>query len=145
MKNSTQNPVSSVGSAFTVFFKLFRGSRKPVKNKSGSEKSKASRKIAAKLRNPYRAVSIISGENPCAAVKAIGRQRFLVENGDTPQLPLAACDAKKCACKYGHHESRRDARGDRRSISGLKTQLHAQSGEAERREKRGRRKSDWEK
>jgi hypothetical protein len=144
MKTSALNPISSVVTAFMVFFKLTPDSRKPNKNKSGSEKSKTSRKTAAKPRNPYRAVSIISGENPCAAVNAIGRKRFLVKDGDVPQLPLAACDTEKCACKYGHHEDRRDAYSDRRTISGLRTQLHVDSGNAERREKRGRRKSDWE-
>jgi hypothetical protein len=144
MNSSDLNPISSVVAALTVFFKLAPDSRKPNKIKSGSEKLKVSRKTAAKPKNPYRAVSIISGENPCAAVKAIGRKRFLVNDGDAPQLPLAACDAEKCACKYGHHEDRRDASGDRRTISGLRTQLHVDSGSKERREKRGRRKSDWE-
>ena len=142
MKTSALSFTSSVVAAFTVFFKFLPGSRKPIKNRSGSEKLKASRKTAAKPRNPYRAVLVISGKNPCAAVKAIGKKRCLVEGGDAPQLPLAACDAEKCACKYGHHEDRRDRDSDRRSISGLKTQLHVGNGNTERREKRGRRESD---
>jgi hypothetical protein len=144
MKTSALSFISSVIAAFTVFFKFPPDSRKPIKNRSGSEKLKASRKTAAKPRNPYRAVLVISGKNPCAAVKVIGKKRCLVEGGDAPQLPLAACDAEKCACKYGHHEDRRDGDDERRTISGLRTQLHVSSGNAEQREKRGRRKSDWE-
>ena len=96
-------------------------------------------------KNPYRAISIVSRENSCAAVKAVGAKRFLVEGGDVPQLPLSDCDVVKCSCKYAHHEDRRDDAGERRAMgSPLKTQLYKQTGEKERREKRGRRSSDWE-
>jgi len=122
--------------------KKLRGPLTPVT--TGARKISSPQQATPKPGNPYRAVSIISGENPCAAVKALGKNRFLVEDEDAPRLPLAECDAEKCACTYGHHEDRRDSDGDRRTISGLRTQLHVGSGESERREKRGRRESDWE-
>ena len=109
-----------------------------------ARKVRSPQKATSRLSNPYRAVSIISGENSCAAVKAIEEKRFLFEDGDAPQVPLAACDAEECACKYTYHEDRRVDDEDRRSISGLRTQLHVDNGQAERREKRGRRKSDWD-
>lgn len=112
--------------------------------KSRAQKPGSSRQGTSKPINQYRATSIISGQNCCAAVEAIGKKRFLVEDRDIPQLPLAECDADKCACKYRHHDDRRDTNEERRTISGLRTQLHEHSGGAERREKRGRRKSDLE-
>ena len=111
---------------------------------TGGRKISAPQLATSRPRNPYRAVSIINSKKPCAAVKSIEKKRFLVEDRDAPQLPLTACDAEKCACKYEHHGDRRDDDGERRTISGLKTQLHVDGGSAERREKRGRRESEWE-
>jgi hypothetical protein len=115
--------------------------------KAASEVKKihSDRNTAPLPKNPYRAISIVSGQSSCAAVKAIGTKRFLVEDGDIPQLPLSDCDVVKCACKYAHHENRRDDGGDRRAMDGsLRTQLFEHTEEKERRKKRGRRSSDWE-
>jgi hypothetical protein len=96
-------------------------------------------------KNPYRAISIVSRKSSCAAVKAIGTKRFLVEDGDIPQLPLSDCDVLKCPCKYAHYEDRRDDDDPRRLLEGsMKTRLYEQTEEKDRREKRGRRSTDWE-
>ncbi len=55
----------------------------------------------------YHAVSIRHQPRCCAAVKAIGDQRFL--STDAPLLPLADCSAPgQCRCRYKHHTDRRD-------------------------------------
>jgi hypothetical protein len=77
-------------------------------------------------------------------VQAFKEQRFLVEDNDTPQLPLPNCDAKKCACTYSHHADRREENDDRRGPPGLRSDLQLYAREEDRRRKRGRRKSDWE-
>ena len=95
-------------------------------------------------RNPYRATSIIFNDGACDAVKAIGDKRFLDVERITPALPLPDCDAPKCDCQYANHEDRRVSDEDRRSPSGLKSQLYGGTGEPNRRKrKRGRRKGDW--
>ena len=106
-----------------------------------AEKRHASPKLTSRTGNPYRAISIVCGQNSCAAVKAIGSKRFLIEDSDVPLLPLTECDAENCACKYIHREDRREE-GERRTISGQGTERHLISGKVEQREKRGRRKSD---
>ena len=137
--------VIGIFSVVAVILFLRQGNQGSVTRiKSRAQNSDSPRQGASKPINRYRATSIISGQNSCAAVKAIKKKRFLVEDRDIPQLPLAACDAEKCVCKYKHHDDRRDASHDRRALSGLRTQLHEQSEGAERREKRGRRKSDQE-
>ena len=112
---------------------------------SEAKKSRSGQNANPSPKNPYRAISIVSRESSCAAVKAVGAKRFLVEDGDVPQLPLSDCDVVKCPCKYAHHEDRRDDEDDRRALgSTLKTQLYKQTDDKDRREKRGRRASDWE-
>ena len=108
-----------------------------------SAKLRSARKTPTVPKNPYRATSIVCGENACAEAKTIDGKRFLVD--DTPQLPLSLCDAERCDCKYAHHEDRRDDDGgDRRGPdTSLRTTLY-QHEETERRGKRGRRASDWE-
>ena len=144
MKTSALSFTSSVVAAFTVFFKFPPDSRKPNKNRSGSEKLKASRKTAAKPRNPYRATSIIYDDSACDAVKAIGKKRFLDRDRTTPELPLPDCTTFQCNCKYAYHEDRRVPHEDRRQLSTLQSELYDRAGKPNRRQrKRGRRKSDW--
>ena len=95
------------------------------------------------LDNPYRAVSIAFNAGACEAVQSIGSKRFLV--GETPRVPLPACTASTCSCKYKHHDDRRDSDAERRHPAGMTTQMYSTDGKAERREKEvGRRESDWE-
>jgi len=119
-----------------------RASNKKIN--AGPAKPRSSEKSRPTSKNRYKATSIQCGENSCAAVQAIKDKRFLVVNKDIPPIPLPNCDVKKCTCVYAHHEDRRDQDDDRRGPRGLRSDLHAHALEVDRREKRGRRKSDWE-
>ena len=94
-------------------------------------------------RNPFRATSIEIGSDACTAAQALAGKRFLVADDNIPQLPLRDCDAANCACTYTHHADRREEGVLRRAPSSLRTELHSQTEHAERREKRGRRSTDW--
>ena len=108
------------------------------------KKSKPEKKANSVQLRPYRGTSIVFKDCACDAVKAIGNRRFLHAEGDTPLLPLAACDASTCKCTYIHHDDRRDDDDDRRHIAALRTELYEDSGNTNRRlEKRGRRESDF--
>ncbi|MCB1688904.1 MAG: hypothetical protein KDI33_10475 [Halioglobus sp.] len=93
---------------------------------------------------PYRGISIVFEDCACEAVKKIGSKRFLLSDDDAPMLPLPACDAARCDCKYKHHDDRREEEHDRRFSSTLRTDLYEDSGKENRRagKRRGRRKSD---
>ena len=148
MKTSTIVFLAIIILGIVVVMLTLRAQRlRPNKKKevSGVKKNRSSHKRAPLPRNKYRAVSIKSHENSCAPVKAIGTRRFLVEDKETPQLPLPDCDFAQCACIYIHHEDRRDPEPDRRALGGsLQTQLYEHSESGERRKRRGRRASDWE-
>jgi hypothetical protein len=90
----------------------------------------------ARTANPYHAVSIVPGENACAAAHRFTGQRFLA--AQAPRLPLPTCDAAYCACRFKHHRDRR-AGPRRRSDIGL---LPAHYSGEERRRSRGRRSTD---
>ena len=90
--------------------------------------------------NPYRAVSIKCGKGACKSAKSVEGKRFLL--GRISGLPLPECSASVCNCKFSHHEDRRIDDDSRRIPSGMKTDLYAQHGNTERRERRGRRADD---
>jgi hypothetical protein len=95
-------------------------------------------------RSPYRATSIVPGQQACQAARSIGGRRFLDVEGVTPRLPLADCDLVECNCIYAHHEDRRESQEDRRQPASLATELYDRNGNTNRRQKkRGRRKTDW--
>jgi len=97
----------------------------------------ATKKTIARLR--YHCVSIVGGANACAAAKALAKQRLL--SADAPRLPIATCDKPDaCACKYRHHDDRR-AGPRRASEDGSPARPWEES---ERRNRRGRRDSDFE-
>jgi hypothetical protein len=77
----------------------------------------------------------VSGGSACAAARACKDKRYL--STEAPRLPLAACDAASCKCKYRHFEDRRA--GDRRADDPLPG---AKPPAANRREKKGRRAED---
>ena len=113
------------------------------RNTSPTKKSNSTKTVKPQQLKPYRGTSIAFEESACDAVKAIGRKRFLLSDGDTPMLPLSGCDASRCKCKYMHHDDRRDDDHDRRLSAALKTELYEDTGSENRRLKtRGRRKSD---
>lgn len=58
-----------------------------------------------RVTNPYHAVSIIPGPDPCDAVKACAGVRFLSK--EAPRLPVDGCGRSDCRCHYAHHDDRR--------------------------------------
>ncbi len=99
-----------------MFDGLFAALRKRLGTKDAQTASTpALRPVARNPRQPpampastrWHAVSIKPGTKACeAALKAEGL-RFLAK--DAPRLPLADCDSSACACRYRHHDDRRDA------------------------------------
>lgn len=127
-----------------VFVLLWKQTGQGKKNAQNTrEKSRTQKKSRPKPANPYRAVSIRAGLIRCPAVETVEGRRYLVAENDVPELPLGSCNVDKCECKYVHHKDRRDG-DDRRSIIGISGNIHVQTGQEERRVKRGRRKSDME-
>ena len=120
--------------------------RNPTKKKlNPSRKSLAKAKTAAAPTSPYRATSIKYGGDACEAVKALGEQRFLLD--EAPHVPLSNCDSLKCNCRYVRHKDRRSDEGERRAISGATGGVYSNAGNTERRDgagKLGRRASDTE-
>lgn len=100
-----------------------------------------SRRKAAERAVSYRCVGIEPGDrfHACDAVKAVGSRRFLP--GETPTLPLRACTADHCSCRYAHFDDRRvdNRRIGRSRPASMPLQL---VGWVERRHGRGRRKAD---
>jgi hypothetical protein len=62
--------------------------------------------------HPYHCVAIHHQDGACAAVKRLSGQRFLSK--EAPPIPLPACDAASCRCRYLHFEDRR-RNGERRN------------------------------
>jgi hypothetical protein len=87
--------------------------------------------------DPYHAVSIVRGQNACDAARRFGGHRFLAQHA--PPLPLPACDAASCTCRFRHHEDRRTR--TRRNDFGLRRGLW--NGD-DRRRSPGRRLEDRE-
>lgn len=55
--------------------------------------------------HPYHCVAIHHRDGACAAVKRLSGKRFLSK--EAPPVPLPACDAASCRCRYVHFEDRR--------------------------------------
>jgi hypothetical protein len=55
--------------------------------------------------HPYHCVAIRHRGGACAAVQRLSGQRFLSK--EAPPVPLPACDAATCHCRYVHFEDRR--------------------------------------
>ena len=89
--------------------------------------------------NPYKAVSIHSYGDVCAAAQQVAGQRFLTD--EAPLIPLEDCTAEKCHCVYRHHSDRRRG-GDRRGHRDTAEEFLATPGYQNRRNTRGRRAGD---
>ena len=89
--------------------------------------------------SPHRAVSIKIGRHACEPAKAQDGQRYL--SAEAPTLPLPGCSSGSCQCAYVHHPDRRDVNAYRRIANTLSSQLRQNNGE-DRRQNRGRRKTD---
>lgn len=109
--------------------------REPAK-KHAPAKAPASSDTTA---HNYQAVSIQCRADACAAAKAIAGKRFLT--AAAPTLPLAGCGAAQCHCSYARHADQRSDEDDRRSVHSLQTELFTRTA-AERRKRRGRRRTD---
>jgi hypothetical protein len=55
--------------------------------------------------HPYHCVAIRYRDGACAAVQRLSGRRFLSK--EAPSIPLLACDAASCRCRYMHFEDRR--------------------------------------
>ena len=86
----------------------------------------------------WNAVAIIAATGGCEAARALKGKRFL--SAEAPRLPLAKCTAPaECRCVYKKYPDRRA--GPRREVE--KTGLQrALPGSEERRNRRGRRRTD---
>lgn len=112
------------------FRNLFRAKQpKPEPNRSAASKS-------ASASNPFHAVSILPGEQACAAAYRSTGQRFL--SREAPKLPLPTCDSFHCTCRFKHHSDRR-AGPRRRNDFGL---MSSQYAGTDRRNNIGRRVTD---
>lgn len=119
------------------------GKGKPSARKQARAIQRKSTSRPVKTGEDFRCTSIKPGGNACEAAKNLEGKRFL--HSDVPHLPLTDCSAAQCSCKYNHHDDRREPTGERRALSGLSTELFAESGNEERRAKakgRGRRSAD---
>jgi hypothetical protein len=96
---------------------------------------------AAEAKDPrFHAVEIHCGSGACAAALKLKAQRFLSRQLP-PALPLPECDrARKCTCKYLHHDDRRDD-ARREADAGIGETAQIQIVENRRRGP-GRRQSD---
>jgi hypothetical protein len=103
----------------------------------GRLKGSAARAAKRFADQPFSAVSIETGWEPCDAAEALEGERFL--SGQAPALPLAGCDAASCDCEYRYHADRRA--GTRRDADlGLPRQRIGP--QVERRDGGGRRAAD---
>ena len=84
----------------------------------------------------WHAVTVLVSPTACCAAQACKGQRFL--SGEAPKLPMAACDAARCECRYRHFDDRRGSprRADE-SGGGVRTRVPVN-----RRVTRGRRLTD---
>jgi hypothetical protein len=87
-------------------------------------------------RHAWHAVMVLASPSACCAAQACKGQRFL--SCEAPKLPMTACDAARCECRYRHFEDRRGKprRADEKG-AGLRARVPVN-----RRASRGRRATD---
>lgn len=96
--------------------------------------------ISITLRNPWRAVRIVSSKDCCEACDRVDGIFLCAE---APRLPLKACtNPKGCRCKYRHLEDRRQGPRRHRDDEFRPPAIEHDFGAAERRRSRGRRVTD---
>jgi hypothetical protein len=130
--------------AFLVIGRMRANSGSTAK-KPPAKTIKAKKRTAppAAQQHPFRATSIVLGESPCEAVRALAEKPYLDKDRNTPLLPLADCTAARCTCKYAHQQDRRDMDEDRRFTSSLQSEIYSTSDNESRRiKRRGRRDYD---
>ena len=92
--------------------------------------------LSRALQRRWHAVTIAGTATCCGAARACKDKRYL--SADAPRLPLAGCDAARCACRYAHFDDRR--RGPRRADE--KGGAPSKPVADDHRSRRGRRTSD---
>jgi hypothetical protein len=85
-------------------------------------------------RSGYHCVEVRAGVRACEAAQYLGNVRFLP--GEAPALPVSGCTEQQCACRYIHHDDRRE--DDRRNPCGLWANLTPAEGERRSRAERRR-------
>ena len=130
--------------AFLVVGRMRANSASTTKKPAAkTAKAKTTTAPPAAQQHPFRATSIVLGENPCEAARALAEQPYLDKDRNTPLLPLADCTAARCTCKYAHQQDRRDMDEDRRFSSSLQSEVYYTSDNKNRRiKRRGRRDYD---
>lgn len=90
------------------------------------------------FKNPFQAVSIVSGIKNCQAVRDLTDKRFLAS--EAPLLPLDGCTSTlDCTCRYAKWDDRRQE--DRRMIdNGIGAHYYADT--EKRKQRKGRRSTD---
>jgi hypothetical protein len=86
--------------------------------------------------SPFHSVSIIPGRGACVRANQCSGTRYL--SRQAPRLPLPACDAAECNCRFKHHNDRRAGPRRRTDIGFMPGTFNG----AERRQARGRRAED---
>lgn len=132
-----------------VVFRILRSSSQSGGGASGGASSAKPKRVSggrpagaqSSAGADYRAISVKCGPGACEEALALEKRRFLP--GKFRTLPLADCNAADCQCKFVHHPDRRGSDGDQRAL-GLGSELYSASGKAERRSRRGRRKTDFD-
>ena len=95
----------------------------------------------SRANSEFHAVSIRPPVAGCVAVEAISEKRFL--SAAAPSLPLDACTASSCNCRYVHHTDRRGFLENRRADQPVEEDFLGLIGGLNRRVAKGRRNSDW--
>jgi len=95
------------------------------------------RKVTPAPASPWRAVSIVTAAECCAAARAMSLKRWLC--AEAPRLPLPECNAATCNCRYKHFADRRST--ERRRIDRTGFPPH-HPGPEHRSRRRGRRTTD---
>jgi hypothetical protein len=89
---------------------------------------------------PWESLEVVPDDNSCLASHHLKGHRFLCS--ETPTLPLPGCTSERCTCSYQYFTDRR--RGPRRAEDLGEFAMLISGPETERRNRRGRRKSDME-
>jgi len=86
--------------------------------------------------NNFHAVSVRPGVICCASARRVNGTRFL--SAEAPLLPLPGCDEESCACRFIHHQDRRNG-DDRRLPFQATPAITGATGNLERRQRTDRR------
>ena len=130
-------PAIILAAIVLFLYRLMFGRRKSSKKSARVNPLTAISNTASSASGKYRAVSCVG---PCSAVRELREKRFLERQA--PSLPLPGCNEARCTCIYEHHKDRRSGRKDRRGLGRNNKDAFDYSGQAERRNRRGRRAGD---